>query len=341
MLRFVAGRLLLMIPTLVAISILIFIIIQLPPGDYLSNQIAELKARGETSSIARVEFLRKEFDLDKPLIEQYGVWIGALPGTRGFSGLIQGDWGWSFEFNKPVADVVGDALILTVVLNLATVIFVYLVAFPIGVYSATRPYSIGDYGFTLFGYIGLATPSFLLALILLVYANEWFGISIGGLMDPRYAGKPWTWDKIGSVLAHLVVPTIVIGTAGTAAMIRRLRANLLDELEKPYVVTARAKGLSERRLLLKYPLRMSLNPFIADIGNLLPSLVSGSVIVSVVLSLPTIGPVLVDALKSQDQYLAGFILLFTAALTIVGMLLSDLALGLLDPRIRLGAEGSR
>jgi len=341
MLRFVAGRLLLMIPTLVAISILIFIIIQLPPGDYLSNQIAELKARGETSSIARVEFLRKEFDLDKPLIEQYGIWLGALPGSRGFSGLLQGDWGWSFEFNKPVADVIGDALLLTIVLNFATVIFVYLVAFPIGVYSATRPYSIGDYGFTLLGYIGLATPSFLLALILLVYANAWFGISIGGLMDPQYANKPWDWDKIGSVLAHLIVPTIVIGTAGTAAMIRRLRANLLDELEKPYVVTARAKGLSERRLLLKYPLRMALNPFIADIGNLLPSLVSGSVIVSVVLSLPTIGPVLVDALKSQDQYLAGFILLFTAVLTIFGMLLSDLALGLLDPRIRLGAEASK
>ena len=341
MLRFVAGRLLLMIPTLVAISILIFIIIQLPPGDYLSNQIAELKARGETSSIARVEFLRKEFDLDKPLIEQYGIWLGALPGSRGFSGLLQGDWGWSFEFNKPVADVIGDALLLTIVLNFATVIFVYLVAFPIGVYSATRPYSIGDYGFTLLGYIGLATPSFLLALILLVYANAWFGISIGGLMDPQYANKPWDWDKIGSVLAHLIVPTIVIGTAGTAAMIRRLRANLLDELEKPYVVTARAKGLSERRLLLKYPLRMALNPFIADIGNLLPSLVSGSVIVSVVLSLPTIGPVLVDALKSQDQYLAGFILLFTALLTVFGMLLSDLALGLLDPRIRLGAETSK
>ena len=341
MLRFVAGRLLLMIPTLVAISILIFIIIQLPPGDYLSNQIAELKARGETSSIARVEFLRKEFDLDKPLIEQYGIWLGALPGSRGFSGLLQGDWGWSFEFNKPVADVIGDALLLTIVLNFATVIFVYLVAFPIGVYSATRPYSIGDYGFTFLGYIGLATPSFLLALILLVYANAWFGISIGGLMDPEYANKPWDLDKIGSVLAHLIVPTIVIGTAGTAAMIRRLRANLLDELEKPYVVTARAKGLSERRLLLKYPLRMALNPFIADIGNLLPSLVSGSVIVSVVLSLPTIGPVLVDALKSQDQYLAGFILLFTAVLTIFGMLLSDLALGLLDPRIRLGAEASK
>lgn len=341
MLRYVVERLLLMIPTLITISALIFVIIQLPPGDYLSNQIAELKSRGETSSIARVEFLRKEFDLDKPLIEQYAIWIGVMPGSRGYSGLLQGDWGWSFEFNKPVADVVGDTLLLTVILNAATVIFIYLVAFPIGVYAATRPYSIGDYGFTFLGYLGIATPNFLLALILLYYANVWFGISIGGLMAPEYVDAPWSFDKIKSILTHLIVPVIVIGTAGTAAMIRRLRANLLDELSKPYVVTARAKGLSEGRLLVKYPLRMALNPFISDIGNLLPSLVSGSVIVSVVLSLPTIGPVLIDSLKAQDQYPAAFILFFTAILTVFGMLVSDVLLGWLDPRIRFGAEGAR
>jgi peptide/nickel transport system permease protein len=341
MLRYVVERLALMIPTLIAISALIFAIIQLPPGDYLSNEIEELKSRGETSSIARVEFLRKEFDLDKPLIQQYAIWLGVLPGSRGFSGLLQGNWGWSFAFNKPVANVVGDTLLLTVILNAATVIFIYIVAFPIGVYAATRPYSIGDYSFTFLGYLGIATPNFLLALILLYYANVWFGISIGGLMDPEYIDAPWTMGKMGSVLTHLIVPVIVIGTVGTAAMIRRLRANLLDELSKPYVVTARAKGLSEGRLLIKYPLRMSLNPFISDIGNLLPSLVSGSVIVSVVLSLPTIGPILIAALKAQDHFVAAFILLFSAVLTVVGMLISDVLLGVLDPRIRFGAEGAR
>jgi len=239
-----------------------------------------------------------------------------------------------------VADVVGDGLVLTIILNAATVLFVYVVAFPIGIYSATRQYSWGDYGFTLLGYIGLATPNFLLGLVLLYYFNKWFGISVGGLMDPDYIDQPWSMGKLWSVMAHLIVPVIVIGTSGTAGMIRRLRANLLDELQKQYVVTARSKGLTERRLLWKYPLRMSLNPFIADIGNLLPGLISGSVIVSVVLNLPTIGPVLLDALSSQDQYLAGFILLFVAVLTVFGMLVSDLLLAVLDPRIRLSGEAS-
>jgi peptide/nickel transport system permease protein len=215
-----------------------------------------------------------------------------------------------------------------------------VVAFPIGIYSATRQYSWGDYGFTLLGYIGLATPNFLLGLVLLYYFNKWFGISVGGLMDPEYIDQPWSMGKLQSVMAHLIVPVIVIGTSGTAGMIRRLRANLLDELQKQYVVTARSKGLTERRLLWKYPLRMSLNPFIADIGNLLPGLISGSVIVSVVLNLPTIGPVLLDALSSQDQYLSGFILLFVAVLTVFGMLVSDLLLAVLDPRIRLSGEAS-
>jgi peptide/nickel transport system permease protein len=237
--------------------------------------------------------------------------------------------------------VVGDSVALTIVLNLATVLFIYIVAFPIGIYSATRQYSWGDYGFTFIGYIGLATPNFLLGLLLLYYFNKWFGMSIGGLMDPDYLEQPWSMGKVGSVLAHLTVPVIVIGTSGTAAMIRRLRANLLDELEKQYVTTARAKGLNENRLLLKYPLRMALNPFVADIGSLLPQLVSGSIIVSVVLNLPTIGPVLLDALASQDQFLSGFILLFVAVLTVAGMLVSDILLAVLDPRIRLGAKVSR
>jgi peptide/nickel transport system permease protein len=260
------------------------------------------------------------------MVEQYLTWI---------TGVVQGDFGYSFEFNLPVSDVVGDRLWLSMVLNFSTVIFVYLVAFPIGVYSATHQYSWGDHGLTFLGFIGLATPNFLLALILLYFANVWFGTSIGGLMEPKYIDQPWTADKIMSVLAHLWVPVVVIGTSGTAGMIRRLRANLLDELQKQYVVTARAKGLTEGRLLVKYPMRMALNPFIADIGSLLPQVVSGSVIVSAVMSLPTTGPMLLNALQSQDMYLAGSFLIFLAGLTVVGMFVSDVLLAMLDPRIRL------
>lgn len=337
---YVIRRFLAMIPTLLVISFLTFVIIELPPGDYLSNQIEQLKSQGESASVAKMEFLRHEFALDRPFLERYAIWVGLWPGPSGFDGLLQGNWGWSFEYNQPVERIVGPTLLMTIILNFATILFVYIVSFPIGIYSATRQYSWGDYGFTFVGYLGLATPNFLLGLVMLYLSNKWFGLSIGGLMSPEYIDKPWSLDKVGSVLAHLIVPTIVIGTSGTAGMIRRLRANLLDELHKQYVTTARAKGLRENKLLLKYPLRMALNPFIADIGNLIPSMVSGSVIVSVVLNLPTVGPILLDALQSQDQFLSGFILLFVAVLTLVGMLISDLALAVLDPRIRLGAEAS-
>ncbi|OKL43176.1 ABC transporter permease [Pseudovibrio exalbescens] len=340
MLYYTVRRLLTMIPTLLVISLLTFFIIELPEGDYISNQIAVLKSSGESASVAKLEFLRQEFALDRPFFERFAIWVGLWPGPHGFDGLLQGNWGWSFEYDKPVYEVVGPTLPLTIVLNAATILFVYLVSFPIGIYSATRQYSWGDYGFTFLGYVGLATPNFLLGLVLMYLANAWFDLSIGGLMDPEYIGEPWSVDKALSVLSHLIVPTIVIGTSGTAAMIRRLRANLLDELHKQYVTTARAKGMKERALLVKYPLRMALNPFIADIGNLIPSLVSGSVIVSVVLNLPTVGPVLLNALQSQDQFLAAFILLFVSVLTLVGMLVSDLLLAVLDPRIRLGG-GSR
>ena len=341
MFTYLIHRVLIMIPTLLAVSVLIFIIIQLPPGDYLSNQIQELKSQGDTAALAKAEFLRHQYGLDRPLIEQYAIWLGVWSGPNGFSGLLQGDLGYSFEFDLPVRAVVGDRLLLSFIVSFATIIFTWIVSFPIGVYSATHQYSVGDHSLTFLGFIGLATPNFLLALVLVYFANITFGTSIGGLMDAQYLDKPWSWAKFVSILEHLWIPVIVIGTSGTAGMIRRLRANLLDELQKQYVVTGRAKGLPPLRLLIKYPLRVSLNPFISDIGNLLPQVISGAAIVSVVLSLPTTGPMLVHALQSQDQYLAGSFLMFLSMLTVIGMFLSDLALAALDPRIRLGEQAVR
>jgi len=335
MLTYTIRRLLIMIPTLLVISFITFSIIKLPPGDFLSNQIAELRSQGDKAALERAEFMRAQFGLDKPFIEQYAVWVGIWPSERGFSGLLQGDWGWSFEHDLPVNEVIGDRMLLSFILNFTVVLFTWAVSFPIGVYAATHQYSWGDHGLTLLGYVGLATPNFLLALVLMYFANVEFGLAIGGIMDPEYLDKPWSLAKAGSVLTHLWIPVIVIGTSGTAAMIRRLRANLLDELQKQYVVTARAKGMPNFRLLVKYPLRMSLNPFISDIGNLLPSVISGSAVVAVVLSLQTSGPMLLEALRSQDQYLAGSFLMFLSLLTVVGVFVSDLLLAALDPRIRL------
>ena len=317
-----------MIPTLLAISVLVFIIIQLPPGDFLTTQIAELQAQGMDANNAKIEFLREQYGLDKPMWEQYLIWL---------FGMLQGDFGYSFEYDLPVTEVVGDRLFLSFLLSFATTLFTWAMAFPIGVYSAVNQYSVGDHALTFIGFLGLATPNFLLALVMMYLAKVHFGISIGGLMDPKYLDQPLSWGKIVSVLEHLWVPVIVIGTSGTAGMIRRLRANLLDELQKQYVTTAKAKGLPPRRALIKYPLRMALNPFIADIGNLLPQVVSGAAVVSMVLSLPTTGPMLIEALRSQDMYLAGSFLMFLAMLTVVGVLVSDIALAALDPRIRLGA----
>ena len=332
MLSYLIHRILIMIPTLFAISIITFVIIQLPPGDYLSTYIAELQSQGENVDIAKIEALRAQYGLDKSMVEQYCFWV---------LGLLQGDLGFSFEYQLPVSEVVGDRLLLTLILNFTTIIFIWLVSFPIGIYSATHQYSWGDYGLTFVGFIGLATPNSLLALILLYFANVWFGTSIGGLMDPIYIDQPWSTAKFLSILEHLWVPVVVIGTSGTASMIRRLRANMLDELQKQYVITAKAKGLNPLKALVKYPLRTSLNPFIADIGNMLPQIISGSAIVSMVLSLPTTGPMLISALQSQDMYLAGSFLIFLALLTVVGMFLSDIALAWLDPRIRLGGGASK
>ncbi len=324
---YVLRRLLGAVPTLLLISFVTFVIIELPPGDYLSAQIAEMQAQGEAVSQERIAYLRELYGLDRPFLERYLTWLW---------GLLHGDLGWSFEYDRPVTEVIGDRVFLTFVVSFATVLFTWIVAFPIALYSATHRYSWADHGLTFLGFLGLATPNFLLALVLVYLANVWFGTSIGGLVDPEYLDAPMSWGKFLSVLEHLWVPVVVIGTAGTAATIRRIRANLLDELRKPYVVTARAKGVPRRRLLLRYPLRMALVPFVADIGSLLPEFISGSALVSVVLSLPTTGPVLVRALQTQDMYLAGSFLMLEAVLVVLGMLLSDILLALVDPRVRFG-----
>ncbi|MDA7948225.1 MAG: ABC transporter permease [Hyphomicrobiaceae bacterium] len=332
MIGYIIRRILIMIPTLLAISMIVFIIIELPPGDYLESYVAELQAQGESVDPQEIEFLRERYGFDASPVDRYLRWVG---------GMLQGDFGYSFEYRLPVSDVVGDRLFLTILVSMATIIFTWIIAFPIGIYSATHQYSWGDYGLTFIGLLGLATPNFLLALILLYFANVTFGTSIGGLMDAKYIDQPWSMDKAMSVLEHLWIPVVVIGTSGTAGMIRRLRANLLDELQKQYVVTARAKGLPPFRALVKYPLRAALNFFVADIGTLLPSIISGAELVAVVLSLPTTGPILIAALQSQDMYLAGSFLMFLATLTVVGVLISDLLLAWLDPRIRLAGGVAR
>jgi len=332
MLGYLVHRILIMIPTLIAISMLTFIIIHLPPGDYFSTYIAELQSQGEGANLAKIAFLKKQYGFDLPLWEQYLYWA---------VGLLHGDMGYSFLYDLPVNKVVGDRLLLTFLVSFTTILFTYIVAFPIGIYSATHQYALSDYLLTFLGFLGLATPSFLFALVLIYLAHVYLGISVGGLMDPIYLNKPWSWPKALSVFAHIWIPVVVIGTAGTAAMIRRLRANLLDELQKQYVVTARAKGLHPLKVLFKYPLRMALNPFISDIGSLLPHVISGAAVVSIVMSLPTTGPMLLDALRSQDMFLAGSFLMFMAFLTVIGVFLSDLALAVLDPRIRLQAGRSQ
>ncbi|MCW6510579.1 ABC transporter permease [Lichenifustis flavocetrariae] len=326
MLRYLIRRFMIMIPTLFFTSAIIFTVINLSPTDYFSNYVAELQAQGEKADMSRVEFLKREYGFDKPPVERYFLWVG---------GLLHGDYGYSFEYQLPVKDVVGDRLYLTILVSFSTILFTWLIAFPIGIYSATHQYSWADYGLTTLGLLGLAIPHFLLALLFMYFANVWFGLSIGGLMDPQYLNASMSWGKVRSVLAHVWIPVLIIGTAGTGAMIRTVRANLLEELQKQYVTTARAKGLHPFRILIKYPLRLAMNFFISDIGSILPSVVSGAELVAIVLSLQTTGPLLIHALQTQDMYLAGSFLMFLATLTIVGVLISDIALAFLDPRIRL------
>lgn len=332
MVRYIILRTLTMIPTLFLISVLVFVIIELPPGDYFESYVSELRALGEEADLKEIEILRERYGFDQPQIVRYLWWAG---------GMLQGDFGYSFEYRLPVNEVVGDRIWLTVILSAVTILFTWALAFPIGIYSATHQYSWGDYGLTFLGLLGIAIPNFMLALVMMYFANVWFGISIGNLMDRQYLNEPMSWDKFTSILSHIWIPVFIIGTAGTAGMVRRLRANLLDELQKQYVTTARAKGLAPGKVLRKYPLRMALNFFISDIGSILPAMISGAEVTAIVLSLETTGPMLIRALQSQDMYLAGSFLMFLAFLTVIGVLVSDIALAILDPRIRLGAGSSR
>ena len=314
-----------MVPTLIVISIISFTIIQLPPGDYLTSYIANLQETGETADEAVVASLRARYGLDNPLHVQYWKWI---------SGVVRGDFGQSFSMGRPVKELIWERLGLTVVISLVTMGFTWLIAIPIGIYSATHQYKLSDYVFTFLGFVGMSTPAFMLALVLMNFSQAHFGTSVGGLFSDAYINAPWSWAKLVDLLGHIWVPVVVLGVGGTAGLIRTVRANLLDQLEMPYVVTARASGLSEWRLLLKYPVRVAINPVISTIGWMLPRLVSGSVIVAMVLSLPTTGPLLLKALMEQDMYLAGSFLLMLSTLTVIGTLISDILLVWVDPRIR-------
>jgi peptide/nickel transport system permease protein len=326
LLSYLIRRVLLAIVTIVFISILSFIIIHLPPGDYVDAYIAQIAASGQLLSAEDVANLRAQYGLDQPIYIQYLRWIGLM---------MQGNFGLAMEQHRPVMEVIGDRLPLTLAVSFAALIFTWLLALPIGIYSAVRQYSVFDYIFTFVGFIGLAVPNFLLALIVLYLGFKYFDANIGGLFSPAYLDAPWTWAKVGDLLGHLPIPAVVLGIAATAHQIRIMRANLLDEKRKPYVVAARARGEAEVPVILKYPVRVALNPFASQIPFILPQLVGGSIIVSVVLSLPTVGPLLYKALIALDMFLAGTIILLISILTVVGSLISDLLLVWIDPRIRL------
>lgn len=329
MLAFLTRRFLLGLLTIWAISIIAFAIIQLPPGDFVDAYIAEISGAGGLVSFETAQLLRERYGVNDPFFVQYVKWI---------SQVVQGDFGVSLEFGVPVTQVIGDRLWMTMVISLGAILITWGLALPIGIYSAVKQYSIGDYLATFIGFIGLAIPNFLLALILMYVGFKYFGSSVGGLFSAKYQLEPWSLAKVWDLIKHLPLPVIILGMGGTAQLIRIMRANLLDELRKPYVVTARAKGLSNNRVILKYPVRAALNPFASTMGYLVPFIVSGSIIVATVLSLPTIGPVLLRALISQDMFLAGAIVLMLGTLTVIGTFLSDLLLMWIEPRIRLGMD---
>jgi len=322
---YVIKRLIGMVPTLMLISVIVFVVIQLPPGDIVTSTLDRLQAQGVEISAEQVQNLRAQYKLDKPMVLQYLYWIG---------NFLTGDMGYSYLYSRPANELVWERLGYTLLISISALLFTWAVAVPAGMFSAVRQYSVGDYVLTMVMLVGLATPSFLLALIAMYAGYEWFGISIGGLFSPEYRDAPWSLARVGDFLSHLWIPMVVVGLGGTASTMRILRANLLDELNKPYVVTARAKGVPPIKLLIKYPLRIAINPFISTIGLLFPALISGEAIVSIVLNLPTTGPALIQAIVNQDMYLAGSFLMLLAILTVVGMLLSDLLLAWADPRIR-------
>ena len=286
------------------------------------------RADGQSTSQALVDKLRENYGLDQSVFVQYGKWMSNI--------LSKGDFGQSFEWNRPVEEVVGSRMGMTIVLALVTLMITWMIALPIGVYSAVKQYSTGDYIATIIGFIGVAVPDFLISLVLLYIAFKYFNQSVGGLFSQDFENAQWSWAKLLDLLSHLWIPVIIIGLSGTASLIRVMRANLLDELRKPYVITARARGLPEWKVIMKYPVRVALNPFISTVGWVLPGLVSGSIIVAVVLSLPTAGPLLLKSLLTQDMYLAGAFILLLSVLTMVGTLASDILLALVDPRIRYG-----
>ena len=325
MLSYLLRRIINMIVTILAISIISFTIIQLPPGDYLTTYVAQLRRGGTDINEEFVQGLIMQYGLDKPFHLKYLKWIW---------NFIQGDMGMSFTWNRPVNQLVWGRLGLTVVISLSSLAFMWIVAIPIGIYAAVRQYSVGDYIFTFLGFVGLAIPNFMLALILMYIGFKYLGMDVGGLFSPAFEDAPWSLAKIVDLLKHLWVPTVVLGTAGTAQLIRIMRANLLDELRKLYVITARAKGAKESRLIVRYPVRVALNPFISTIGWILPSLISGATVTAIVLNLPTTGPLLIGALLAQDMYLAGSFIMLLSILTVVGFLVSDILLVVADPRIR-------
>ena len=329
MIAYIIRRFFLAVLTIWAITILSFLIIQLPPGDYVTSYIASMSASGNQVTEAEAEALRIQYGLDQPIYIQYLKWMGLI---------MHGNFGMAIEWGRPVLDVIGDRLTLTIVISVAAIIFTWALALPIGIYSAVKRYSIGDYVATFIGFIGLAIPGFMLALIVMYVGFKYFNANVGGLFSAEYANAPWDWAKFVDMLKHLPVAAIVLGVGGTAQMIRIMRSNLLDELRKPYVMTARARGLSEARVIAKYPVRVALNPFVSTIGYLFPYVISGSIIVSMVLSLPTVGPLLLKSLIAQDMFLAGTIVLLLGALTVVGTFISDLLLMWIDPRIRLGRQ---
>ncbi len=322
--RYLIKRILYVIPAMLIISFLSFLLIQLPPGTFADTVAAEMMESGSVTEGA-IKAIEERYGLNQPILVQYWKWISGI--------ILRGDFGQSFIWNRPVGSLIWERLGYTLILTGCAFLFVCLMSIPIGIYSAVRQYSVGDYIATSFGFLGLAIPSFLLALILMYVGFRYFGQSIGGFFSSGYERAPWSWAKLADLLSHLWMPMIAVGLAGTASLIRIIRANLLDELLKPYVITARAKGLSEIRLLLKYPVRLSLIPFVATLGWMLPQLVSGATIVSVVMSLPTTGPMLLSALLGQDMYLAASFIMLLSVLTVIGTLISDVLLAIVDPRI--------